>query len=259
MRTISRPYGRFFSVVILGLACVAPRAAAVGGAAFGPPGPSGAPSARGMLSLTGITAPGFRRGGEESRSFASLRMTNLYPSGAIGIRTGLPHLHAFFGAVPLTNIADTVYYADGSKAQGSLLISWPAFTTATQNVVAAGSLTVKLGPNGWFNASLAPTTASTPTGVYYRVVYQLNEGGSFFQEWSALFVIPNDAGGRICIYYPRLQAAASTSEDHREWAPPVFNTTLHASLRALATTDGNDGEAVLCYRSYFPAEYAAVY
>jgi hypothetical protein len=168
-------------------------------------------------------------------------------------------LHAFFDNLKLTQITDTVYYANGTKAQGTLLISWPAFTTATQNAVAAGSLAVQLGSDGLFSASLAPTTGSSPTGVYYTVVYQLNEGGSFFQEWSALFVIPSDAGGRICIYYPRLQPCQSTSEDRREWAAPVFNTMSHASMRALPTTDANDGETVLCYRSYFPTEYAAVY
>ncbi len=102
-------------------------------------------------------------------------------------------------------------------------------------------------------------SAESGMGVQKVVAFVDREGGSFFQEWSALFVIPSDAGGRICIYYPRLQPSASTSEDRREWAAPVFNTMLHVSLRALPTTDTNDGEAVLCYRSYFPTEYAAVY
>ena len=30
------------------------------------------------------------------------------------------------------------------------------------------------------------------------------EGGSFFQEWSALFVAETESGGRVCFYYPRL-------------------------------------------------------
>src|SRR5208282_5622861 len=30
------------------------------------------------------------------------------------------------------------------------------------------------------------------------------EGGSFFQEWSALFVAEAESGGRVCFYYPRL-------------------------------------------------------
>jgi hypothetical protein len=102
-------------------------------------------------------------------------------------------------------------------------------------------------------------SAQTGMGVQKIVAFVDREGASFFQEWSALFVIPNDAGGRICIYYPRLQAAQSSSEQRAEWSAQVFNTMLHVSLRALPTTDANDGETVLCYRSYFPTEYAAVY
>lgn len=102
-------------------------------------------------------------------------------------------------------------------------------------------------------------SAQTGMGVQNVVAFVDREGGSFFQEWSGLFVIPSDAGGRICIYYPRLQPCQSTGEDQREWAAPLFNTMSHASLRALPTTDANDGETVLCYRSYFPTEYAAVY
>jgi hypothetical protein len=100
---------------------------------------------------------------------------------------------------------------------------------------------------------------ATGMGVQKVVAFVDREGGSFFQEWSALFVVPSDAGGRVCIYYPRLQACQSTGENRQEWAAPVFNTMLHVSLRALPTTDANDGETVLCYRSYFPTEYAAAY
>ena len=84
------------------------------------------------------------------------------------------------------------------------------------------------------------------------------EGGSYFQEWAALFVVVGGTGGRACFYYPRLQAAASTSENHQEVEAQLFNTMLHVKLRALPTLDPNDGETVLCYRSYFPARTAKV-
>lgn len=38
------------------------------------------------------------------------------------------------------------------------------------------------------------------------------EGSSFFQEWSAVFFLNNEAGGRLCFYYPRLQSAAPAAE-----------------------------------------------
>jgi hypothetical protein len=100
------------------------------------------------------------------------------------LRTAFPAPHAFFGDIQLTQITDTVYYGNGAKAQGKLLISWPAFTTAAQNTIAAGSMSVTLGANGYFNASLAPTVGSTPPGVYYTVVYQLDDGSNKQEYWA---------------------------------------------------------------------------
>ena len=89
------------------------------------------------------------------------------------------------------------------------------------------------------------------------------EGGSFFQEWSALFVVEEESGGRVCFYYPRLSAAASTGKCAREqfavFAKPLATVALRASFLALPFTDTNDGQEVLCYRSYFPAVMAAAY
>jgi trimeric autotransporter adhesin len=48
----------------------------------------------------------------------------------------------------LTTVSDTVYRADGSPAAGTLLISWPAFTTADGYTVAAGNKSAILGNNG---------------------------------------------------------------------------------------------------------------
>lgn len=128
------------------------------------------------------------------------------------------------------------------------------------------------------------------------------EGGSFFQEWSALFVVESESGGRVCFYYPRLSpnpgaasagmkltvgagwnppksggttkatasagaqgdtASISSQKFRREAsagiAGPLNAMGLHASFVALPFTDTNDGQTVLCYRSYFPATMAAVY
>jgi len=48
----------------------------------------------------------------------------------------------------LTTVSDTVYRADGSPANGTLLISWPEFTTANASTIAAGNKSVTLGTNG---------------------------------------------------------------------------------------------------------------
>ena len=85
------------------------------------------------------------------------------------------------------------------------------------------------------------------------------EGGSFFQEWSALFVIPEEGGGRVCFYYPRVQAFAPAQEKAAVVAEPLRAYALRASLVALPYSDSVDGQQVLCYRSYAAPASAALY
>jgi hypothetical protein len=84
----------------------------------------------------------------------------------------------------LTTISDTVYRADGSAASGTALISWPSFQTADGDVVAAGKQGVKLGTGGAFLAQLAPNVGATPSGSYYVVVFQLDDGTVRTEYWS---------------------------------------------------------------------------
>jgi hypothetical protein len=78
------------------------------------------------------------------------------------------------------------------------------------------------------------------------------EGGSFFQEWSALFVMPGEQGDRILFYYPRLQALAGAAEAAAALVAPLERIALSANFRALPVQDANDGEQVVCFRSYLP-------
>jgi len=87
------------------------------------------------------------------------------------------------GGPAMTQVVDTVYRADGATATGTVLISWPAFTTADGKAVAAGSLNVALGSGGAFAASLAPNTGAQPAGVYYKVVYQLTGQQPSTEYW----------------------------------------------------------------------------
>jgi len=101
------------------------------------------------------------------------------------------------------------------------------------------------------------------------VAFVDREGGSFLQEWSALFVAEEESGGRVCFYYPRLSPNAGdvgagsdktfAREDIVAIAPGCSAISLQAAFVALPSTDGNDGQSVLCYRSYFPAGMAAAY
>lgn len=85
------------------------------------------------------------------------------------------------------------------------------------------------------------------------------EGSRFFQEWSAVFVSGTQSGGRVCFYYPRLQASAAAGENSVEIADPLRAVTLHANLIALPYVDPVDGQLGLCWRSYVPGGSAAAY
>jgi hypothetical protein len=75
-----------------------------------------------------------------------------------------------------TTVSDVVYRADGNPAGGTLLISWPAFTTADGQAVAAGSESVTLGAGGTLSVNLVPNAGAAPVSTLYTVVYQLDDG-----------------------------------------------------------------------------------
>lgn len=79
------------------------------------------------------------------------------------------------------------------------------------------------------------------------------EGASFFPEWSALFVLDGEQGDRVLFHYPRLQPMQGSAETDETLAPPLTQLRLAAAFRALPARDANDGESVLCFRSYLPA------
>jgi hypothetical protein len=85
------------------------------------------------------------------------------------------------------------------------------------------------------------------------------EGASFFQEWSALFALEDTGGARIYFYYPRLQASAPAEETVAALATGLNSAWLHAEFLAMASTDANDGETVVCYRSCVPAPGTPAY
>ena len=80
------------------------------------------------------------------------------------------------------------------------------------------------------------------------------EGGSFFQEWSALFVCDGAQGDRVAFHYPRLQAMSGAAEARDGLGKSgLERLRLAGSFRALPVKDANDGEMVVCFRSYVPA------
>ncbi len=88
------------------------------------------------------------------------------------------------------------------------------------------------------------------------------EGGSFWQEWSALFAVQGSQGERIFFYYPRLQSMGGAEEEMRALDTKnqsgLERVLLKARLLALPVTDALDGERVVCYRSFLPATNALI-
>ena len=88
------------------------------------------------------------------------------------------------------------------------------------------------------------------------------EGGCFYQEWSALFVMEGSQGERVFFYYPRLQSASGAEEVTLPLDAKNKNgqarVALKAQFMALPVTDALDGERVVCYRSFLPAANALI-
>jgi hypothetical protein len=88
------------------------------------------------------------------------------------------------------------------------------------------------------------------------------EGGSFYQEWSALFVMEGSQGERVFYHYPRLQTMASSQEDllllNGKNKEGLARILLKGQFLALPIIDPLDGERVVCYRSFLPAANALV-
>jgi hypothetical protein len=88
------------------------------------------------------------------------------------------------------------------------------------------------------------------------------EGGSFYQEWSALFVMEGSQGERIFFHYPRLQTIISAQETLSPLSEKQINGLARVELKgqylALPVIDPLDGERVVSYRSFLPAANALV-
>jgi hypothetical protein len=125
----------------------------------------------------------------------------------------------------LTSVIDTVYMANGTPAQGMLIISWPAFVAADGTAVAAGNVDVTLGSSGALNVALAPNTGATPAGVYYTVVYQLQPSEVRTEYW----VVPTSS--------PATLAQVITTPGSGIAAQPVSMQYVNSQLATKANDD----------------------
>ena len=85
--------------------------------------------------------------------------------------------------VATTTVQDTVYRADGTEASGTVVVSWPTFTTVAGQAVAAGNTSATIGPNGALSIALTPDAGATPVGTFYTAVLHLDDGTTSQQYW----------------------------------------------------------------------------
>ncbi len=111
----------------------------------------------------------------------------------------------------------------------------------------------------------APLPGGVPTAsakVQAVTGFVDREGGSFYQEWSALFVMEGSQGERIFFHYPRLQTMTGAEEAisplNSKNQSGQSRVLLKGQFLALPVTDPMDGERVVCYRSFLPAANALV-
>ena len=123
---------------------------------------------------------------------------------AVGVSHGAPPQ----SPPATTTISDVIYRANGSTAAGTLLITWPAFTTADDRAVPAGSMSLAIGPFGAINLALAPNQGATPAGTYYKVVMKLNDGTTSEEFW----VVPTSLTRGIPLMVPSQLAEKALQE-----------------------------------------------
>ena len=151
-------------------------------------------------------------------------------------------------------------YVKSAASIGSDIDYIRRITLNVGRVVAIGT-----GSGGNLLTLAAPLLAGIPVSgmkVSHVAGFCDREGGSFFQEWSGLFVVDGEQGDRMVFHYPRLQATQGPAEKAESLTSAKFGSLerfrLAGCFRALPVTDANDGENIVCFRSYLPGPMRAV-
>jgi hypothetical protein len=152
---------------------------------------------------------------------------NLIVVGLIG--TALGRL-ARAQAVDTTTVQGTVYLANGQAGAGTLMVSWPGFTTADGQTIAADSTTVTIGADGFLSVNLAPNAGATPAGLYYTAVFYLSDGSVSTQYW----VVPAAAQASLGQVQAQLMPAAQAVQ-------AVSKTYVDDAIAALEASEATGG------------------
>jgi lysophospholipase L1-like esterase len=118
-----------------------------------------------------------------NRGWTLIGMLLLVIPGAMTVMKVTASAQATSGnAIATTQVTDTVYRADGTLANGTLIVSWQAFTTASGQAVPSGTTSATI-TSGALSLQLVPNAGSTPMGTYYTAVYHLDDGSVSREFW----------------------------------------------------------------------------
>ena len=121
-------------------------------------------------------------------------------------------------AVSTTTVQGTVYEANGQPGAGTVNVSWPAFTTANNQAVAAGRMSVTIAPDGFVSLNLAPNLGATPAGLYYTAIYNLSDGTTSTEYWVVPAAAQASLGQVRAQVMPAAQAVQAVSKGYVDQA-----------------------------------------
>ena len=107
-------------------------------------------------------------------------------------------------AVSTTTVQGTVYLANGQPGAGTVVVSWPGFTTAAGQAIAADSTTVTIPSDGFLSVNLAANLGATPAGLFYTAVFYMSDGTVSTQYW----VVPAAANATLAQVEAQVMPAA---------------------------------------------------
>src|ERR1019366_7479154 len=113
-----------------------------------------------------------------------------------------------------TTVQGTVYSASGQPEAGTLQLSWPAFTTANNQAVAAGRKVVKIAVDGYISVDLAANMGATPAGLYYTAIYNLSDGTTSTEYWVVPAAAQASLGQVRAQVMPAAQAVQAVSKHY---------------------------------------------
>jgi hypothetical protein len=162
----------------------------------------------------------------------------------------LPALAAS-GQVTTTTVQGTVYLANGQPGAGNLHITWPSFTTASNQAVAAGSLDVAIASDGFVSVNLAANLGATPAGLYYTAIYEMSDGSTNTEYWVVPAATQASIGQVRSQVLPAAQAVQAVSKAYVDQAIAQLEGSLLTASGGTLT-----GPLYLCCDPTQPLEAA---